>query len=46
MGKHRAAEHRRVDNRVVSGAVVAGIDGDDLLPTTCLWIRLKDDYNS
>ena len=28
----RAAEHRRVDHRVVSGAVVVGADGDDVLP--------------
>ena len=31
-GKHRAAERRRVDHRVVSGAVVARIDCHDLLP--------------
>ena len=32
VGKHGAAEHRRVDHRVVSGAVVAGVDGHDVLP--------------
>ena len=31
VGKHRAAEHPRVDHRVVSGVVVIGIDGHDVL---------------